>query len=278
MTPLSRRGLLSGIAAATVLGPRAARAESPGYPGLAIEEQIFELPHLAPEHDGLRIAQLSDIHVGVATPVELIRAAIDAVNAAAPDLVALTGDYLSMSRRGVGLMREQLGGLQAPTVAILGNHDYWVDPEGAAQALTSLGYEVLRNGNTSIRLRNEPFGLVGIDDLVTGHADVERALRGAQPGSRLLLAHVPRTADELAARGLSDAVLSGHTHGGQVYIPGFTAPLMKCLGREPYVRGRFEIGRVQLHVNRGIGRSAIPVRAGAPPELTLVTLRAAQVG
>lgn len=274
MPSLSRRHFLAGAAAAT-LASRTARAEPPADHDLRVEEQIFELPHLAPEHDGLRIAQISDIHVGLATPVELIRSAIDAANAAAPDLVVLTGDYLSTSRRGVGLVREQLGGLRAPTVAILGNHDYWVDADGAVDALRGHGYEVLRNEHTAIRLRGEPFGVVGIDDLVTGHADVAKSLRGAQVASRIVLAHVPRTADELAARGLSDAVLAGHTHGGQVYVAGFTAPLLRCLAGEPYVRGRFDVSRVQLHVNRGLGRSAVPVRLGAPPEVTLVTLRCA---
>lgn len=238
-----------------------------------LEEQTFFLPTLDPAHEGLRIAQLSDIHVGFSTPLEVVRGAIDAANAASPDLVVLTGDYLCQSRSGVGLMREQLGGLKAPTITILGNHDWWVDAQGAAQALKRHGYAVLQNENTTLTLRGEPFTVVGVDDLRTRHADVEQAFRGARAGSRLVLAHVPRTADLLKMRDEAMVVLSGHTHGGQINIPRVTAAITRLLDGETYYRGRFEIGKVQLHVNRGVGNSGPRLRVNSPPEVTLVTLR-----
>ena len=131
-------------AAAVVVGglaePAAARTDA-----TRVERPIFTVDGLDPAHDGLRIVQLSDLHCGASTPPQRIRDSIARANALEPDLVVLTGDYLSRERSGVGLMRSLLGGLQAPTVAVLGNHDHWVDPRGAARVLTSFGYAVLRN-------------------------------------------------------------------------------------------------------------------------------------
>jgi len=270
---LTRRAFLRGIAAGAVAGvtlPSTALASE----SLCSERPVFTLPGLSPAHDGLRIAQLSDIHVGQRTPSQRIRDAIARANAFEPELVVLTGDYLSGERRGVGLMRELLGGLEAPTVAVLGNHDHWVDARGAALALASHGYAVLRNENTTITLRGEPFTIIGVDDLFSGHASPSDALAGAAEGSRLVLAHCPRTADLLRAFEEPMLCLSGHTHGGQINIPGFTRFMLRALAHEPYLRGKHQVGPVQLYVNRGVGNSALRVRWNSVPEVTLAVLRA----
>ena len=194
------------------------------------------MPDLDPAHDGLRIAQLSDLHVGAMTPVERIRAAIAEANRFRPDLVVLTGDYLSHDQAGVALMREQLGGLEAPTLATLGNHDRWVDPRGAGAALEDLGYGFLENQNTTLTLRHAPFTVIGIDDLWTYSADTPRAMKGAPAGSRLYLAHVPATADILANWGKPMLVLSGHTHGGQVNVPLLTPAIRWMIRRAVHRR------------------------------------------
>jgi len=173
-------------------------------------------------------------------------------------------------------MREQLGGLTAPTLATLGNHDRWVDPDGAGAALTHLGYGVLVNENTTIMLRGEPFTVIGIDDLWTYSADPPLAMKGAAPGSRLYLAHVPRTADLLANWGKPMLVLSGHTHGGQVNVPLLT-PAIRWIAREPYIDGLYQVGKVQLYVNRGVGNVGMALRLNAPPEVSLLTLRSGAV-
>jgi predicted MPP superfamily phosphohydrolase len=270
---LSRRQFLTGTAAVATVAALPKQALATGQPIVPVEEQTFEVPGLHPAHDGLRIAQISDIHVGPRTGEEMVRAAIATVNAQNPDLVVLTGDYLCHDRKAVGLMKEQLGGLKAPTVAILGNHDHWVDAAGAKDALVRLGYAVLQNQHEQVTLKGERFSIVGIDDLWTGHAEPVRAFKGAPFESRIVLAHVPRTAKQLAAMKEPMVVLSGHTHGGQLNIPGVTSGLMRLVTREPYDRGRFRIGDVQLYVNRGIGLSGIPVRINAPPEVTVITLR-----
>jgi predicted MPP superfamily phosphohydrolase len=274
MVRLSRRAFLLGAAATAAAGA--------ALPALASSDDVTPEPHeivvpdLDPAHDGLRVAQLSDLHVGPLTPVERIRAAIEEANRFRPDLVVLTGDYLTRDRGGVSLMREQLGGLEAPTLATLGNHDRWVDPRGAGAALEHLGYGVLKNENTTLLLRGEPFTVVGIDDLRTYSADPPKAMKGAAPGSRLYLAHVPRTADLLSIWGKPMLLLSGHTHGGQVNVP-LLMPALRWFAHEPYIDGLYQVGNVQLYVNRGVGNVGMALRFNAPPEVSLLTLRSGAV-
>jgi predicted MPP superfamily phosphohydrolase len=270
-----RGAALVGAAGAAGVIPVASAATDHAEP--SAERVTFRLPDLDPAHDGLKVAQLSDLHVGPRTPTETVRSAIDAANAFAPDLVVLTGDYLSHSRSELWAMRDLLGGLVAPTVAVLGNHDVWVDPAGATAALRRHGYEVLENGWTSLRLRGAPLRIVGVGDHLTRREDVVRATRGLPPGpAPLVLAHGPRTADALRTLDRPLLCLSGHTHGGQINVPILTPLLLAALIREPYVRGRYQLGRVQLYVNRGVGMSGIRVRFNAPPEVTLATLRRAE--
>ncbi len=238
-----------------------------------LEEREFFLPDLLPEHDGLRIAQLTDIHVGRATPVKRLRTAITLVNRARCDLIVLTGDYLSHNERGVSLMRSQLLGLEGPVFAVLGNHDHWVDAEGAVGSLAHLGYEVLRNQNSTLMLRGLPFTVIGVDDLVTRNADVPRAFRGAREGSRVTLAHVPKTAEMLLYQRAS-LCLTGHTHGGHVNIPGLTPAIMRHLD-ERYIAGKFQVRKTALYVSRGLGGAVMPFRVNARPEVTIHTLRSA---
>lgn len=277
MERFGRRGFLKGAAllgAASALGAlpevAAAQATAPKQ-----EHVTFDVPGLDPAHDGLRIAQLSDLHVGPRTREELVRAAIEEANAFHPDLVVLTGDYVCRSRTELDGMRAQLGGLLAPTVAVLGNHDVWVDAAGVGAELRRHGYEVLENAWTTVRLRGAPLPIVGVGDHLTHRDDVVSAMRGYAGPTPLVLAHGPRTADKLRALGRPLVCLSGHTHGGQVNIPIFTPLFLATLAREPYLRGRFDLGKVQLYVNRGVGNSGWRVRVNSPPEVTLALLRRA---
>ena len=272
---ISRRRFLKGAAAlgaagATVGLPALAEA-GPDLP--STERVAFGVPGLDPAHDGLRVAQLSDLHFGPRTPLALIRAALEEANRFEPDLVVLTGDYLTRRKEDLLTLREQVGGLRAPTFAVLGNHDVWVDPAATAAALRGNGYEVLENAWTSVRLRGAPFTVVGIGDFLTGRDDVRRATGGlpSTGPTPLVLAHGPRTARKVATLGRPALCLSGHTHGGQVNLPIVT-PLLLASIREPYARGLYRLGPVQLYVNRGIGMSGIAFRLNSPPEVTLATL------
>ena len=276
MANLTRRDFLKGTAVALTAGI-AAPAEAQAPQLARVEQPVFTVPDLDPAHDGLRVVQLSDIHCGPRTPAERIRDAIELANSLDPDLIVLTGDYLCTDRSGVSLMRSLLGGLSAPTVAVLGNHDHWVDAPGAESALAALGYAVLRNQNTTLTLRGSPFTIIGIDDLMTGNARPAEALSGARRRSRIVLAHGPRTADALRKMGEPLLCFAGHTHGGQVNIPGLTGVMLRAFAHEPYTRGTYRLGPVQLYVNRGVGNSGVRIRVNSTPEVTLATLHAPAV-
>ena len=266
----SRRDVLAGAAALTAtaahagLGPR-------GYE-LTFPELIVD--GLDPAHEGLRIAQLSDIHVGMNTPEARVRAAVQEINALAPDLVFLTGDFVTYSRRPLPLVSTLLEGLRAPTFAVLGNHDHFVDAQSVTGSLNDSGYVVLRNQHTVQRVRGVPLTLFGVDDGGTGHDDVALTFKGARKdGTRLVLTHNPVTARKLPQEeGL--VCFSGHTHGGQIVIPPITDALVHAAG-QPYIRGRFEVGGNQLYVNRGLGWGRMHqfLHHGSEPEVALFTLR-----
>jgi hypothetical protein len=275
MFVLGRRRLLAG-GVALGLGvalPARSRALS-RHP--RVERVTLRVPGLDPAHDGLRLAQLSDLHAGERTPPWLIRAAVAEARAASPDVVLLTGDFVCNDRRDVGLMRELLAGLVAPTFAVLGNHDVRTDQAGTAAGLRGLGYEVLENRWTSLELRGAPLRVVGVGDTMTRQEDVGRAVRGLPGGGApIVLAHGPTAADRLRQLGRPLVCLSGHTHGGQISLPLVTPMLFARVAGEPYVRGRYRLGDVQLYVSRGVGNSGVRVRINSPPEVTLFTLRAA---
>lgn len=273
-----------GHVALPTLGGRPTVGRMPGPVPPRVSEHEVRVVGLDPRHDGVRIAQLSDIHVGNLTPVSHVRAAVAAANAARPDLIVLTGDYVCWKRSEVGLAGEQLGGLEAPRVlAVLGNHDYFVWGAGVRSALERHGYEVLRNQTTVAHVRGAPLALVGVDDPVTRHDDLDAAFAGApshHKARRIVLCHAPDRGPAIAARG-ADLVMSGHTHGGQMYVPGITDRIMKRIGLN-YRRGMYEVGeahaRSQLYVTPGIGFSGVTRRfgEGTHAEVAVITLRAAE--
>jgi predicted MPP superfamily phosphohydrolase len=240
-----------------------------------IHEHEVAIADLDPRHDGLRIAQLSDLHVGNLTPASHIRTAIDAANATKPDLVVLTGDYVCWKRAEVAQAREQLAGLRASRVlAVLGNHDYFVWGAGVRAALETHGYEVLRNQTTIANVNGAPLAMIGVDDPVTRHDDLDAAFAGVPANiTRVVLCHAPNRAPKIAARG-AQLVLSGHTHGGQLFVKGITDRLMKRAGHK-FRRGMYEVGQAQLYVTPGIGFSGVTRRfgEGTDAEVAMFTLR-----
>lgn len=234
------------------------------------------VPGLDPRHDGVTIAHLSDIHVGRLTPASHVRAAVELANGCAPDLVALTGDYVCWKKSEVALLREQLGGLRGLRVAAtLGNHDYFTEARGVTHALESHGYDVLKNRHTTVEVRGAPLHLIGVDDPVTRHDDAGAAFAGVGAGTAIALCHDPELAPTLVERG-ARLVLSGHMHGGQIYVKGLTDRIIARMGRT-YRRGFYPIGDGHLYVTPGVGFSGIRVRRGegTASEVAVFTLRAA---
>lgn len=274
MPSLTRRRLLASLSAAAFT-PFAARAERRLIANeyFEVREVDVHLSSLDPAHDGLRIAQLSDLHVGSGVPDGRIISAVREVNALAPDLVVLTGDFVTSKRDPLSRVPQLLELLAAPRVAVLGNHDHWSGPAQLHDGLERVGVSVLQNENTAVRLRGVDFNVIGVDDSTTRNDDVTAAFRGAGKASRLVLTHTPNAAGKLPA--WEDVLcLSGHTHGGQWDVPKLTEGIFKASG-QPWYRGAYTVRGNQLYVNRGLGfgRGTRLPRINSDPELTLLTLR-----
>ena len=232
----------------------------------------------------LRIAHLTDIHVGRVTPMRVQQAAVALTNAQAPDLVVITGDFVCHSQEYLDALEETVRGFHAPVIGVLGNHDHW---SGAAEVMRTLlraGVELLDNANTIVTLKGQPLQIVGLDDAYTGHADGEKALRGLRPNLPTLgLSHIAEEADRLWDRGVP-LVLSGHTHAGQVTLAGLHELALGRLVGHRYVHGLYGArapgkGTPQgaVYVGAGIGASVVPLRLGdrGRREVTIFELGAA---
>ncbi len=242
--------------------------------GPRLVERDIVVPGLDPSHDGVKIAHLTDLHVGMLTPARKILRALEMAHLAKPDLLLMTGDFVCYSPKFVGRLAELTRGVGVPSYAVLGNHDYWTDGAGVRRVLERNGVAVLRNGHSEIQLKHAPMSIVGIDDAITGHSDHRRAFAGVRKhGSRIVLTHAPGVADRAAVEGPS-LTLAGHTHGGHVNIPKVTAGIARRLGNR-YLAGFYPVNGSLLYVNCGVGSSSVPIRAGAPSEVALFTLRAA---
>lgn len=254
-----------------------ARQSAPPHPRKPLlRHYTVPVRGLDPAHHGLRVAHLSDLHVGVLTPHGFIRNAVEMIQAEKPDLVVMTGDFVCYSQRFVGPFRDVVAGFSVPTVCVLGNHDYWTDGHGVSDALSHHHYDVLRNQHTRLWLRHAPLTIVGVDDAATGQADAARAFRGVSAkDSRLILSHVPSQADAIAKHG-PGFILSGHTHGGHIDIPKVTEHIFRRLGAR-YLKGFYEVGDATLYVSCGIGSSSVPLRAGSPAEVAVFTLQSPEL-
>lgn len=272
---LSRRGVLGALLSGALL-PATARAERKMSYNEFFEVTRTELfiPGLHPSHDGLKVAQLSDIHIGRGSPDGRVISAVRMVNEESPDIAVLTGDYVTTKRDPYERVPALLQGLNAPTYCVMGNHDHWTDAPYLRRGLEGVGYTVLQNDHTVLRIKGADFNILGLDDSTTRHDDVEKTFKGKPTGSRLVLAHTPTTAKKLPAwQGM--LCLSGHTHGGQLHVPKLTQGVFARAGM-PYIRGLYNVRGNQLYVNRGLGfgrGTALP-RLNSDPELSIITLRA----
>ncbi len=240
---------------------------------LTIEHQRILLRRLPKAFDGFRIVQLSDIHHGPFSNREQIDRAVEAANRLKPDIIALTGDYISKERQYAAPCAEMLGRLRARygVYAVLGNHDHWTDAPLITDLFRAEGITVLINEGMRFEQKDSAFWLAGVDDTMVGLEDLPLALSGARRDEmKLLLAHNPIILRR-AAQASVDLVLSGHTHGGQVAIRSEKGAsgkqrrrLLKGLGRQ---------GNTQIYVNRGLGTVVLPIRYGCPPEVSLLELR-----
>ena len=221
--------------------------------------------------DGLTIAFVSDLHAGNFMGRSEVEQTFAAVASRRPDLLALGGDIIDHRAEELRLLRGLFD--EKPPLgvfAIRGNHEYRApDLDLWTRILEGWGVQVLLNRGVPLERNGDRLWLAGVDDLGWGRPDLARALHGRDAGDPIvLLAHEPDHFREAQRAGV-DLTLSGHTHGGQIVIRGWTPVRHTSHG---YWRGRFTEGGCTLYVGRGAGTTALPIRFGAPPEVPIVRL------
>ncbi len=275
ITYLTRRGMLKKGAMAFVGGGVLARSgwlEATELP--MVRRVVIRHPNLPPEFDGLRIAQVSDVHAGVFMPPERLERVRSIVERLAPDVVAFTGDQLDRRHVDADLFVQGFAGVDAPlgVFGILGNHDHFAGPRLALAALEAAGISPLVNQAAIVERNGARIAIAGVDDLdaIPGWGPDFKAVTGSDATFRLLLCHQPGGWRAARAAG-ADVTLAGHTHGGQIALPSRGLNVARL--STPYVAGPYRRGEQILYVSRGIGVGAVPFRFGVPPEVDLVTLR-----
>jgi hypothetical protein len=267
-----RRG---GLITLSLSGSESAHPPRPFAPDPEITATDIWLRRLSAAHDGLRIAHLTDLHHSLFTPLEEIQRAVHLANRLRPDLVALTGDYVTLSADYIWPLAEALGELRARlgVFAVLGNHDFQVDPDEVTRALRAQRIRVLRNARHALRFHSATLWIAGVDDLWWQADDLGAALHSIPARDpKILLCHNPlgiRAASEHNV----DLVLSGHTHGGQVRLPVIGRFYGRSKLGERFVEGWNRLNGTQIYISRGIGKVLVPLRFGCPPEIACLRLR-----
>ena len=281
MSPrLSRRRFVAYGAAALVSATGAdALLVEPHHP--VAEHVEVRLSRLPESFHGFRIAQITDIHFGPYMGKAGVEEAVRIARAFRPDLLTLTGDFVSppfgqpfgpAGAHHAEPCADVLASWKGvPMVAILGNHDHWNGADIVAGALVDRGIRLLRNESFAFERGHDRLWISGVDDVLENEHDLPKTLAAVpETEATVLLAHEPDFADDVAGFPV-DLQLSGHSHGGQVRIPGIGPIVLPALARK-YHTGLNRVGRLQVYTSRGLGVINPPVRLNCRPEVTLLTL------
>lgn len=250
------------------------------------------LRNLSSAFEGLKIGQITDIHAGPLVPGGLIEKGANLLMERRPDMIVLTGDFVSGATRILwttygGFKQHHfdacmgaLAKLQAPlgVYAVLGNHDFWSEKQVAAdiiRGLEGIGVKVLRNENVSLNRAGRTLSVVGVDDYWEQSYSLAKSLNKIQKdGCRVLLSHNPDVNEDIELSGKRiDLVISGHTHGGQIVIPFVGAPYIPSPFGQKYRTGLVKDGDRKTWVSNGLGLFFVPIRLNCPPDVSLLTLR-----
>lgn len=269
-----------GVAALSITGLLGCFALWKGLAPVMVKDVGITLSRLPISFDGLRIVQITDLHIGPLINGKWLRKVVDKINALKPDIIVITGDLVDGTVEELRHHVAPLAGLRSRhgTYFITGNHEYYSGAEEWCAHVVRLGIKVLRNQRVSISsgVAEESFDLAGIDDWHSHHfpgdgPDLSKALAGRDPQKALiLLAHQPAAVHEAASHGV-DLQLSGHTHAGQIWPFTYLVPL-----QQPYSKGlhRYLDRQTQIYVSSGTGFWGPPMRLGTSAEITHITLRA----
>lgn len=282
---LTRRDFLKllwrGFLSATLLATGGVGYSVLVEPGLfSVETVRLKLKKLPKSFSGLRLAQISDIHMGGWMNLEHFQQVADFVLAAKPDVLLITGDFLlghrftEETRQAIEDLTGVLSSLAEtiPSFAVLGNHDYWTDPDAVRAMLASSGITDLTNTVFTLTRGSDSLHLCGVDDVWEGDVRLEDVIAQLKDDNvAVLLAHEPDYADTSAATGKFDLQISGHSHGGQIAIPFLDPPILPYLGQK-YHTGLYKIGNMLQYTNRGVGMLGPAVRFNCRPEITIFVL------
>ena len=241
---------------------------------LSIEHITIPINNLKPALEGFKIVQMTDFHLYPFTQLDLVERAVEVSNSLDPDLTVLTGDYVWRNINAMDDLAPALAKLDAKygVFATIGNHDIWLDVEAVKSSFKAVGLPVLENQGITFDAGGASLHLAGLDDGWSGSPDLEAAMDGApQDAPVILLMHEPDLADRYSQDPRISLQLSGHTHGGQIRIPGVGALVHPHLGKK-YDFGLYNVNGMWLYTNRGIGCISEPIRINCPPEISEFTL------
>jgi predicted MPP superfamily phosphohydrolase len=244
-----------------------------------VERVVIPIAGLPEPLDGFTIVQISDIHAGFFMKEAAMREYVEIANALEPDVVALTGDFVATNESQVGPFMRAMAGLRARrgVLGCLGNHDMFTGSEEELERqFAAAGFKLLRSASERIEVNGALLNVIGVDFIGGGSRDLtlEQALRGIPlDGTTVLLLHAPYAFPNAAAKGIH-LTLSGHTHGGQIALTLGDMILTPARLSTVFLAGLYKIGQSHLYVNRGLGTTGPPIRLGAPPEITHLTLKA----
>lgn len=249
------------------------------------------LKYLPEAFDGIKVGQITDIHAGPLVPRALIREGVDMIMESQPDMIVLTGDFVSgatkvlwtsyggFKERHCNYCMEELSRLKAPlgVYAVLGNHDFWSGKQVAqkiVQGLEGIGVKVLRNESTMIERKGQSLYIIGVDDYWENSYSLLKAIKNVpQDACKIVLSHNPDVNENIEdLRERIDFIISGHTHGGQIVFPFIGALYIPSPFGQKYLAGLVRDQERQTYISRGLGLFFIPIRINCPPEVNLLTL------
>ena len=235
----------------------------------------INIPGLATLFQGYRIVHISDIHYGQWISADRLKGVVGLINQQEPDIVAITGDFVSYSARNAEELIAALKEIHArdATVAVLGNHDYWVSAERVRSILSESKIIELNNDVYTVTRKGFALHIAGVDSTTLEKNQLDKVLQKLPPkGPAILLVHEPDFADTSAETKRFSLQLSGHSHGGQFVIPKIGTPFRSDSFKK-YPLGRYQVGEMVQYTNRGLGTNAFWIRINCAPEITVIELQ-----
>jgi len=235
----------------------------------------INIPRLPTPFQGYRIVHISDIHYGQWISADRLMGVVSLINQQEPDIVAITGDFVSYSGENVEDLITGLKGIRVrdAALAVLGNHDYWLDAKRVRSILSESSITELNNDVYTVTRAGYALHIAGIDSVTVKKNQLDKVLQKLPPnGPAILLAHEPDFADISAETKRFSLQLSGHSHGGQLVIPKF-GTLFRGNRSRKYPLGKYQVGEMVLYTNRGIGTNAFWIRINCAPEITVIDLQ-----